>query len=83
MSSSAAPIMVTPGNIGSQSKSRFPRLQECAHFHYEVSTVDLPKNFRVVMCADSEHGLEQGSMLKPNVSNTSNAVGLCFFCKFF
>lgn len=30
-------------------KSRFPRLQECAHFHYEVSTVDLPKNFKVVM----------------------------------
>ena len=38
---------------GTLLKPRFPRLQECAHFHYEVSTVDIPKNFKVVMCADS------------------------------
>lgn len=31
------------------SKSRFPRLQECAHFHYEVSTVDLPKDFKCIL----------------------------------
>lgn len=30
-------------------KSRFPRLQECAHFHYEVNTVELAKNFKCVM----------------------------------
>jgi len=35
-------------------KSRFPRLQECAHFHYEVSTVDIPRNFRVLMCRESD-----------------------------
>lgn len=42
MSSSIAQIQQT-------SKSRFPRLQECAHFHYEVNTVDLAKNFKCVM----------------------------------
>ncbi|RNA32077.1 rho GTPase-activating 32 [Brachionus plicatilis] len=42
MSSSLAQIHQT-------SKSRFPRLQECAHFHYEVNTVELAKNFKCVM----------------------------------
>lgn len=36
-------------SIQQTSKSRFPRLQECAHFHYEVSTVELPKNFKCVL----------------------------------
>ena len=35
--------------IQQASKSRFPRLQECAHFHYEVNTVELAKNFKCVM----------------------------------
>lgn len=37
------------------SKSRFPRMQECAHFHYEVNTVEMPKNFRAVMLANGEN----------------------------
>lgn len=32
-----------------KTSSRFPRLQECAHFHYEVNTVDIPKNFKVIL----------------------------------
>jgi len=38
--------------ISAKTKSRFPRLQECAHFHYEINTVELPKSFRVTMCND-------------------------------
>ena len=50
------------------SKSRFPRLQECAHFHYEVSTVDIPKNFEVIMCVESEQSE------KPNVNNGTSSL---------
>lgn len=42
-------------HIQQTSKSRFPRLQECAHFHYEVNTIDLPKNFSCsLLTHDSE-----------------------------
>ena len=37
----------------SNNKSRFPRLQECAHFHYEISTIDIPKNFDAFIRVDS------------------------------
>jgi hypothetical protein len=55
-------------NICLNMKSRFPRLQECAHFHYEVSTVDIPKNFQVVLCVENESNENS----KPNVNNTNN-----------
>ncbi len=42
-------------------KSRFPRLQECAHFHYEVSTIDIPRNFRVLMCRESDESNASGN----------------------
>ena len=35
------------------NKSRFPRLQECAHFHYEMSTIDIPKNFNALLRIDA------------------------------
>ncbi len=35
------------------NKSRFPRLQECAHFHYEMSTIDIPKNFNAQLRIDA------------------------------
>ena len=63
-------MSITPNTITSASttsKSRFPRLQECAHFHYEVSTVDLPRNFRVVMCNEND----SIDNLKPNVNINS------------
>jgi hypothetical protein len=59
--------LINPATASSSSKSRFPRLQECAHFHYEVNTVELPKNFRVVMC-----GLES------NLNNENGSDGLNF-----
>jgi hypothetical protein len=63
-------MSITPNTITTpsiSSKSRFPRLQECAHFHYEVSTVDLPRNFRVIMCNEND----SIDNLKPNVNINS------------
>ena len=51
MSASTTTMSGTPNSL---PKSRFPRLQECAHFHYEVSTIDIPKNFRVIMCRETD-----------------------------
>ena len=55
-------------NISLNMKSRFPRLQECAHFHYEVSTVDIPKNFKIILCAEND----QTENCKPNLNNNTN-----------
>lgn len=66
----------------SNCKSRFPRLQECAHFHYEVSTVDLPKNFKVIMlgssastdaAVSSDVSSSNDTHSKPNVNSTSSS----------
>jgi hypothetical protein len=69
-------MSITPNTITTAStstKSRFPRLQECAHFHYEVSTVDLPRNFRVIMCNEND----SIDNLKPNVNvNTTPNINL-------
>jgi hypothetical protein len=59
-SSSATAI----GPVSTLTKSRFPRMQECAHFHYEVNTVDIPNNFQVGMLgneATDTPAAEQGS----------------------
>lgn len=53
-------------NLSLNMKSRFPRLQECAHFHYEVSTVDIPKNFKVTLCTENDENC------KPNFNNNNN-----------
>jgi hypothetical protein len=58
-------------NLSTANKSRFPRLQECAHFHYEVSTVDIPKNFEVIMCYESE-----SSTLDSNLASSSTSSAL-------
>ena len=55
------------------TKSRFPRLQECAHFHYEVSTVDIPKNFEVIMCYDNNESSLGDSSVSP--LSSTNAAG--------
>ena len=49
-----------PMHMNINLKSRFPRLQECAHFHYEVNTVDIPKNFKVSLC-NYDNGGESAS----------------------
>ena len=51
--------------------SRFPRLQECAHFHYEVSTVDLPKNFRFSMSTESETAADSAKLHTTTVNTTT------------
>ena len=72
-------------SVSALTKSRFPRMQECAHFHYEVNTVDIPKNFKATMCAGSDSdpvnsGMDFSSASsKPNVnanlsSNLINTV---------
>jgi hypothetical protein len=66
-------------NPPNPNKSRFPRLQECAHFHYEVSTVELPKDFKIVMCQESSqeanlHSDTNNANNKPNVSVSSTST---------
>lgn len=56
-------------NLSITNKSRFPRLQECAHFHYEVSTVDIPKNFEVIMCYESD--VIDSNMTTSSTSNST------------
>lgn len=77
-----------PTAAGANCKSRFPRLQECAHFHYEVSTVDLPKNFKVIMLGidnssttttlspSESGGATNDTHAKPNVNSTSTSSNL-------
>lgn len=73
ISSSASSMAVSSA---ASHKSRFPRLQECAHFHYEVSTVDLPKNFKVTVCQENESSTsnEPGSMVN-SASSGANLTG--------
>ena len=52
-------------------KSRFPRLQECAHFHYEVSTVDIPKNFRVILCIENDENCKPNFNISNNNTNSN------------
>ena len=77
MTSSTTTITsMAPSSIAS-CKSRFPRLQECAHFHYEVSTVDIPKNFRVLMCRENEDTAKNSNSTSASVNyglNASNAA---------
>ena len=37
-----------------QGKSRFPQLHECSHFHYDITLVNLPKNFEVRFCSEEK-----------------------------
>jgi len=59
-------------NVGALGKSRFPRLQECAHFHYEVNTVDLPRNFKATMCSENDTNQEHKSSSNHSSSSTLN-----------
>ncbi len=61
-------------SISLNMKSRFPRLQECAHFHYEVSTVDIPKNFKIVLCAETESNENSKPNLNNNNTNNINST---------
>jgi hypothetical protein len=56
-------------------KSRFPRLQECAHFHYEMNTVDIPKNFKVSLIKDSDVAVENSKPIVNNGSGSANHSG--------
>lgn len=85
---SSSALVVGIGSVGGGSgsnqqqqvnKSRFPRLQECAHFHYEVSTVDLPKNFKVIMlesitpaASASAAAVDESSALSSTSASSSN-----------
>ena len=46
-----APALIS---LPQSSTHRFPRLQECAHFHYEISTVEFPTNFHFEMIIDDD-----------------------------
>jgi hypothetical protein len=59
----------TIGPVSALTKSRFPRMQECAHFHYEVNTVDIPHNFQVGML-----GNEAESATSTTNSNSDNSA---------
>ena len=80
-SSTLAALATPPTNAGPNSanvnaaalgKSRFPRLQECAHFHYEVNTVDLPRNFKATMCSESDTSQEHKSSANHSSSSVLN-----------
>ena len=71
-------ITLTP-NIGpptASSRSRFPRLQECAHFHYEVSLVDIPLDFKVGMCPAENETNEKPALNPVNGHNLTPSGGI-------
>ena len=47
-------------------RSRFPRLVSCAHFHYEMSIVDIPHDFKVYMSSIEDQNNEKPPI---NISN--------------
>lgn len=55
------------------TRSRFPRLQECAHFHYEVNLVDIPLDFKVAMCPVENENNEKPALNPVNSHNLTTA----------
>jgi hypothetical protein len=59
------------------SSSRFPRLQECAHFHYEVNTVDIPKNFKVTLLNNDDNSSESSTNMRHvSIKSSSSAAAV-------
>lgn len=62
---------LTQKNFNGQEKSRFPRLQECSHFHYDVNILSLPKNFEAIMWSDDNQDENSISKLSNSFNDTS------------
>jgi hypothetical protein len=76
MTASTTTITSFHSNLNNQNlnlnKSRFPRLQECAHFHYEINTIDIPKNFHVILCSETEE--QNSKSVNPTISTSNSYI---------
>ena len=59
-----------------QGKSRFPQLHECSHFHYDITLVNLPKNFEVHFYEE-----KQNEFLKSTSLSKSQPMALWYRLK--